>query len=36
MESLITFENVDFCCGMQKLLVFVLLLLSWEDNPVSE
>lgn len=34
MESLITFENVDFCCGMQKLLVSVLLL--WEDNPVSE
>lgn len=25
MESLITFENVDFCCGMQKLLVSVLL-----------
>lgn len=33
MESLITFENVDFRCGMQKLQVFVLL--SWEDNPVS-
>lgn len=33
MESLITFENVDFRCGMQKLLFFVFL--SWEDNPVS-